>query len=199
MPTFEEVKQQQYAKHLLPKGARVLLGQKNLCVDLGCYRSKTPGYVGFDCAPGADADFFCDLNDGIPLEDECCASVVAGHFLEHVADPEFMAHEIWRVCQDGAKVRINVPAVSWDAVFVIEHRHVIAEAFFTLNRCFKALFAIDRLYYQCDPVALETARKYLPDITEEDAGLLLTNVRRQLLVEAHPLHKRKETPSEVVP
>lgn len=193
--TAEQVRQQLYVANLLPKGSKVLRGQKDLKVDLGCGRSKTPDHIGFDCIPGSNYDFACDLNQGIPLEDSCCSAVVAGHFLEHVKDPEFMVYEIWRVCQPDALVKINVPSVSWEGAFAIEHESFLPLHFFNANRAFRTLFRIERYYYQYDQKALEVARKYLPEITDEDAGLLFTNVRRQLLIEARPRPETKEAPS----
>lgn len=193
-PTFEQVKQQHYAPEMLKPGSVVLVGETGLKIDLGCGRAPTPGHIGFDADPDAKADYFCDLNKGIPLGDDCCVSIVAGHFLEHVEDPEFLVYEMWRVCQPGALVKINVPAVSWDSAFAIEHRSFISEHFFTQNRCFKAIFKIERLYYQHSQQVLEIVNKYFPYMDAEDAGLLFTNVRRQLLVEARPIPETKEVP-----
>ena len=189
MLAFDDVKQQRVAP-VLSEGV-VCVGERGLSIDLGCGKHVTPGHIGFDCDPDADADFFCDLNKGIPLEDDSCVRVVAGHFLEHCADPEFMVYEMWRVCDVGGRVNINVPAVSWDSAFAIEHTQFISEHFFKQNRAFNALFDIDRMFYQYSAEALAVARKYIPEITEEDAGLLFTNVRRQLLVDATPKPEAK--------
>jgi len=186
MPTFEQVKQQQYADDLLPKGARVLIGRTGLKIDLGCGSGRTPNHIGFDCMPGSDADYICDLNEGIPLEDDSCINIVAGHFLEHVEDPEWMIYEMWRVCHPTGEVRINVPAVSWDSVFAVEHKHILSEHFFRCNRPFWSLFRLTGLCYQVDSQALYRLRKYLPTITADDAGEMFCNIRRQLLVRAVP-------------
>lgn len=189
MPTFEEVKQQRYAEGLLPKGSRVLEGQKDLRVDLGCFRQKTPGHIGFDCAPGADPDYWCDLNEGIPLEDGCCASVIAAHFLEHVEDPEFMVYEMWRVCQPDAVVKINVPATTWEGVYALEHRNIIGEHFFRHDRAFWSLLRLTSMRYQIDGDAFDRLQRHLPELTLDEAGEFFHNVRRQLLVEAVPRGK----------
>lgn len=192
---LEDIRQLRYVPDLLPKGTRILPGQRDLRIDLGCGINKVPDHLGFDADPEADADYFCDLNQGIPLEDNCCRAIVAGHFLEHVDDPEFMVFEMWRVCQPGAVVKINVPALNWDGAYAIEHKSFIAEHFFRANRTFITLFDPYRMYYQSDPEAIATVRKYLPDITDEDAGMLFYNVRRQLLVECRPREGTKEAAS----
>ena len=56
----------------------------------------------------ADADVLCDAHD-LPFEDGSFGGVLATAVLEHVADPERVAHEIARVARPGALIYSELP------------------------------------------------------------------------------------------
>ncbi len=79
-------------------------------LDLGCGLSKEPGFTGLDRLALSGVDIVCDLDrEAIPLPDDSVVEVHTRHFLEHAADLLAVMQEIWRVCRDGARVRIAVP------------------------------------------------------------------------------------------
>ena len=76
-------------------------------IDLGGSLFPRPGYVTID---QYDADIVCDLNDGIPLDDNSVGVVNASHILEHLRDPIKSMREIHRVLCDGGWAFIEVPS-----------------------------------------------------------------------------------------
>jgi SAM-dependent methyltransferase len=79
-------------------------------LDLGCGLRKEPGFTGLDRLALPGVDIVCDLDrEAIPLPDDSVVEVHTRHFLEHTADLLAVMQETWRVCRDGARVRIAVP------------------------------------------------------------------------------------------
>lgn len=78
-------------------------------VNLGCGRRKKPGYIGLDIIATDSADIVCDIEQGVPLRDECVTAVYSNHFLEHVEDVNFVMQEVYRVSKSEAKVTFLVP------------------------------------------------------------------------------------------
>jgi predicted SAM-dependent methyltransferase len=78
-------------------------------IDLGCGESKQPGWVGIDARDLNGVDIVCDLNKGIPIEDDTVDIVKASHILEHIPDTIKIMSEIWRVCKNNSQVAIAVP------------------------------------------------------------------------------------------
>lgn len=78
-------------------------------IELGSARSHPIGFTTIDISPEFKPDIVCDLENGIPFDDNSVEEVRATHFLEHISDTIFMMNEIWRVCENGAIVNIIVP------------------------------------------------------------------------------------------
>lgn len=78
-----------------------------LKVDLGGGIDGRKGYMTID---QEGADITCDLNDGIPLEDNSAGILNASHVLEHLKDPFKIMSEIHRVLADGGWAMIEVPS-----------------------------------------------------------------------------------------
>lgn len=93
-----------------------ILAQKDvratpLKLDLCCGPTKPEGFFGIDIFPFLGVDKIFDLNTGaIPLPDNTCIEVRAHDAIEHIRDGMKTMKEIWRVCQDGAKIDILVPS-----------------------------------------------------------------------------------------
>jgi SAM-dependent methyltransferase len=187
---YEALKTQRVAENLVTE--RVRVGEKDLCIDLGC--GKFPHgidefgneYLHFDQHPDAKADVFCDLNLGIPLDDNCVREVYCSHFLEHVDDPEYFVAEVYRVCQPEARVRFVVPAWQHPLSYEVNHRHQITESFFAINWVFDALFTVEELRWEFDTDGLARAKLWFPNMEDEDCGRLLNGVRKQLWVTCRP-------------
>lgn len=84
-----------------------------------------PPWVNVDLVPGADVAW--DLRDyPWPFADESVGAVYSSHCLEHLPDPMRVLYEVCRVCREGARVEIRVPAPNSDLAMVWDHRHVLA-------------------------------------------------------------------------
>lgn len=84
-------------------------------VDLGGGLNSRPGYVTIDQEGG---DITCDLNDGIPLEDNSVGVLNASHIIEHLRDPLKTMREIHRVLHHGGWAFIEVPSAEGQGAFM---------------------------------------------------------------------------------
>ena len=78
-----------------------------LKVDMGGGLFPRPGYLTID---QEGADITCDLNEGIPLQDNSVGILNASHVIEHLRDPIKTMREIHRVLAHGGWVMIEVPS-----------------------------------------------------------------------------------------
>jgi predicted SAM-dependent methyltransferase len=81
----------------------------NVCLNLGCWKFKIPGWVNVDIDPDfGDVHFDCRA---IPYEDGSVACLYAGHLLEHVSpdDYETLFSEWKRVLRPGGRLTVTVP------------------------------------------------------------------------------------------
>jgi O-antigen biosynthesis protein len=78
-----------------------------LKVDLGGGLFPKSGYLTID-QEGADIN--CDLNNGIPLDDNSVGVINASHLIEHLRDPLKTMKEIHRVLAPGGWAFIEVPS-----------------------------------------------------------------------------------------
>jgi glycosyltransferase involved in cell wall biosynthesis len=94
----------QYAQQLAEKDA----DDKGLLkIDMGGGLFPKEGYTTID---QEDGDITCDLNDGIPLEDNSVGVLNASHVIEHLRDPIKTMREIHRVLAPGGWAFIEVPS-----------------------------------------------------------------------------------------
>lgn len=94
----------QYAQLLAEKDAD---SKGLLKVDLGGGLFPREGYLTID---QEGADITCDLNEGIPLEDNSVGVINASHLIEHLKDPIKTMREIHRVLAHGGWAFIEVPS-----------------------------------------------------------------------------------------
>ena len=78
-------------------------------LNLGSGNRILPGFLNLDIQPASGVDIICDLNEGIPLNDNTVTEIYTSHTLEHLNDIVQIMEEIFRVCKDGAIVKIKVP------------------------------------------------------------------------------------------
>lgn len=78
-------------------------------LDLGCGNNKHPGFFGIDRLPFAEADKIWDLDEGIPLPDNCAEWVMACRVLPYVKDLFAVMSEIYRVSVHRGIVCILAP------------------------------------------------------------------------------------------
>jgi len=101
----------QYAQQIAEKEADDL---GLLKVDIGGGINGRPGYLTID---QQDADINCDLNKGIPLEDNSVYVLNASHVIEHLNDKTFTMKEIHRVLAHGGWAFIEVPSTDGRGAF----------------------------------------------------------------------------------
>jgi O-antigen biosynthesis protein len=94
----------QYAMRLAEREAEL---RGLLLVDMGGGINQLPGYLTID---QIGADINCDLNHGIPLEDNSVGVLNASHVIEHLRDPIKTMREIHRVLAHGGWAFIEVPS-----------------------------------------------------------------------------------------
>jgi glycosyltransferase involved in cell wall biosynthesis len=94
----------QYAQLLAEKDADL---NRLLKIDIGGGLFPREGYTTID---QEDADIICDLNEGIPLEDNSVGVLNASHVIEHLKDPIKTMREIHRVLAHGGWAFIEVPS-----------------------------------------------------------------------------------------
>jgi len=84
----------------------------NVRLDIGCGGNKQEGFLGMDKREMEGVDIVHDLEVfPWPLPDNCCTTVVASHFVEHLKPwlmLDFM-NEVWRVLNPGGDFAIAVP------------------------------------------------------------------------------------------
>jgi SAM-dependent methyltransferase len=78
-----------------------------LKVDLGGGLFPREGYLTIDIE---GSEIICDLNEGIPLEDNSVGVINASHLIEHLRDPLKTMREIHRVLAHGGWAFIEVPS-----------------------------------------------------------------------------------------
>jgi glycosyltransferase involved in cell wall biosynthesis len=93
-----------YIRQLAERDAEL---NNKLKIDLGGGLFPKPGYLTID---KEGADITCDLNNGIPLEDNSVGVMNASHIIEHLKDPLKTMSEIHRVLHHGGWVFIDVPS-----------------------------------------------------------------------------------------
>lgn len=81
----------------------------NVKLNLGSSDRIIDGFLNVDILAAPGVDIVYDLNKGIPLNDNTVVEIYAGHILEHLDDMVKIMEEIYRVCKNGALVRIKVP------------------------------------------------------------------------------------------
>ena len=93
-----------YAQQLAERDADI---NNKLKIDLGGSINPRKGYQVIDWADGT---INCDLNEGIPLEDNSVGVINASHIIQKIRDPLKIISEIHRVLSDGGWVFIDVPS-----------------------------------------------------------------------------------------
>ena len=97
-------------------------------LNLGCGLNRLEGFVNCDLRPECAPDRIVDLESlPWPFASDCADEVVLSHVLEHLgqAADTYLAiiKELYRVCRDGAVVRIAVPHPRHDD-FLTDPTHV---------------------------------------------------------------------------
>ena len=79
-------------------------------LDVGCGTNKTEGAVGLDNNPRTQADVIHDLGQlPYPFADNEFDLVVSNHVVEHVPDIMAFVTELYRVTQNGGRIKLLTP------------------------------------------------------------------------------------------
>ena len=89
------------------------------------------GWINVDSSPVVNPDRILDLEKNLPFEDNSIESVNADHVLEHLTNVFNAMEEIYRVCKNGAEIRIEVPHYKSPLAFTNpDHKHFFTEKTF---------------------------------------------------------------------
>lgn len=86
-------------------------------VDLGAAHGKPSGFIGIDRELWPGVDRACDVNQGLPFEDNSVGIIRAVDFLEHIPDKVKLMNEIWRVLCDGGWLLSRTPSTDGRGAF----------------------------------------------------------------------------------
>lgn len=97
-------------------------------LNLGCGMRKLDGFVNADRSPHCNPDILVDLESlPWPFDTSSAREILLSHVLEHIGQsPQLylaIIQELYRVCADGALVRIIVPHPRHDD-FITDPTHV---------------------------------------------------------------------------
>ena len=91
-------------------------------VDIGCGRSKRPGFIGVDYVAYPGVDHVLDFTqERLPFDDRSVDHVYSAHCLEHLTSFHHLFREIGRICKDGAKIEIVTPYAWSNDAFILGH------------------------------------------------------------------------------
>jgi SAM-dependent methyltransferase len=76
----------------------------------GCGNHKIEGFIGVDKIKAASVDIVHDMNlYPYPFGESTVEEVLLLNILEHFPDIIKVMEEIWRICKNGALIRVGVP------------------------------------------------------------------------------------------
>ncbi len=86
-------------------------------INLGSGLNKLPGYINIDIRPEVKPDLVCDVEKGLPYDDDSVDEVRAYDFLEHITETVAVIEDIYRVLKPGGKLSISVPSTDGRGAF----------------------------------------------------------------------------------
>jgi predicted SAM-dependent methyltransferase len=91
---------------------------------LGCGNNKKEGYVNCDISSDVNPDMIVNLEKKLPFKENSVDEIIIEHVIEHFHEPLKLLKEFYRVCKDGARVKIKVPYFSHESAFgMLDHYH----------------------------------------------------------------------------
>jgi predicted SAM-dependent methyltransferase len=88
-------------------------------IDLGCGFRKPENYIGIDNREICRPDLVCDIENGLPFNDNSISEIRAFDYLEHVHQNKvfFVMNEIWRVLIPQGKLELLIPSTDGRGAF----------------------------------------------------------------------------------
>jgi len=98
-------------------------------INLGCGNVRINDFIGVDRVKTAAVDLVYDLNIfPYPFADNCTDEIIADNILEHLNDVIAVMEELYRICQNGAVVKISLPYYKSSGAFTDStHKHFFTE------------------------------------------------------------------------
>lgn len=85
---------------------------------LGCGNDYKKGYVNCDAVKEVNPDVVCNLTKKLPFKDNSVSEVILNHVIEHIKNwDEVLIKEIYRICKDGAIIKIRTPYFQHESAF----------------------------------------------------------------------------------
>lgn len=89
---------------------------------LGCGNDYMEGYINCDWSDSIKKDKKIDITKKLPFEDNSIEEIIINHTLEHTQKPIEVLKEFYRICKNGAIIKISVPYFSSESAFsMIDH------------------------------------------------------------------------------
>lgn len=98
-------------------------------INLGCGNKKIFGFIGVDHIKTAAVDITHDLNiTPYPFAADSVDEIIADNVLEHLNDVIEVMEEFYRICQNGAIIKISLPYYKSSGAFSdLTHQHFFTE------------------------------------------------------------------------
>jgi len=78
-------------------------------LNIGAGVERLPGFIHIDIDPLTKPDIVCDIEKGLPFDDNAIDEIKCSHTLEHINNILFVLREFYRVSKNGAKITIVAP------------------------------------------------------------------------------------------
>lgn len=171
-------------------GERVCQGMRDLVIDLGCGKYKIPNAIGFDIDPNSQADYICDLNQGIPLDDNTVKLVHMSHAFEHFTNFYGIVQEIHRVLQPDGLWFNRIPHATNPMAFYPGHVNFLGQAkWWKGDQLVNSLFDIQEISYEPDPDVWPLVQRFFPNMDLSTAALLFGHAAEAIIVKLTPKGK----------
>lgn len=170
----------------------VAIDPAGLRVDLGCGFYKPQNFIGIDNFVGERMqirsqnlpDIIMNLEQPVPLEDECCTEVRASHFLEHSNVPHIL-DQVHRLLMPQGTFMFTVPYANSAEGMYPGHTIFFTEKWFFLNIQFQECFEIENIRYDpSDTYENEMPSELKSLIPFEIARKFMFNVCNQMTITA---------------
>ena len=148
------------------------MNEKTKKLNLGCGEKRIPGFLGVDRIKTPAVDVAHDLNKfPYPFADNSTDEVLLDNALEHLDDVIKVMEEIYRICKNGAPVRIYAPYFKSNSAFT-DPTH---KNFFT-ETSFKYFIEDNPLHYYTNAVFKTRKIKMIAHAQCKDVKHLLRNL-----------------------